>query len=162
LTIDEADRMMELGFEEQLNVISQAIRPDRQTLLFSATFPCVLTTCIPKCMHSSPPLGAVGLDQQYGHLIIFWTVDACTGANYARQQTGGWVASAQFSSGATPCKYMLQQAIQTERECQGNQAEAPTLPFHERSSRRCAYALTIKRSTTLLSCSSRFCGDQTK
>lgn len=42
LTIDEADRMMELGFEEQLNVISQAIRPDRQTLLFSATFPCVL------------------------------------------------------------------------------------------------------------------------
>lgn len=42
LTIDEADRMMDLGFEEQLNIISQAIRPDRQTLLFSATFPCVL------------------------------------------------------------------------------------------------------------------------
>ena len=39
LTIDEADRMMDLGFEEQLNTISEAIRPDRQTLLFSATFP---------------------------------------------------------------------------------------------------------------------------
>lgn len=47
LTIDEADRMMELGFEEQLNVISQAIRPDRQTLLFSATFPCVLHIAYP-------------------------------------------------------------------------------------------------------------------
>ena len=39
LTIDEADRMLELGFEEQLNAIAEAIRPDRQTLLFSATFP---------------------------------------------------------------------------------------------------------------------------
>lgn len=52
LTIDEADRMMELGFEEQLNAISAAIRPDRQTLLFSATFPCVLQS------HFNTPLAA--------------------------------------------------------------------------------------------------------
>ena len=51
LTIDEADRMMDLGFEEQLNVVSQAIRPDRQTLLFSATFPCVIF--LYACMHAS-------------------------------------------------------------------------------------------------------------
>lgn len=37
--IDEADRMLSLGFEEQLNSVSSQIRPDRQTLLFSATFP---------------------------------------------------------------------------------------------------------------------------
>lgn len=57
LTIDEADRMMDLGFEEQLNVISQAIRPDRQTLLFSATFPCVLHLYRRMHTHSSPQLG---------------------------------------------------------------------------------------------------------
>jgi superfamily II DNA/RNA helicase len=37
--IDEADRMLQLGFMEQLQAISDQIRPDRQTLLFSATFP---------------------------------------------------------------------------------------------------------------------------
>lgn len=39
LVIDEADRMLLLGFEAQLDAISAHIRPDRQTLLFSATFP---------------------------------------------------------------------------------------------------------------------------
>ena len=39
LVIDEADRMLAMGFYEQLTAISSQIRPDRQTLLFSATFP---------------------------------------------------------------------------------------------------------------------------
>eukprot|EP01032_Pedospumella_encystans_P021250 gene21250-24114_t len=39
LVIDEADRMLTMGFMEQLDAISRCIRPDRQTLLFSATFP---------------------------------------------------------------------------------------------------------------------------
>ena len=37
--IDEADRMLQMGFADQLSAISNQIRPDRQTLLFSATFP---------------------------------------------------------------------------------------------------------------------------
>ncbi len=37
--IDEADRMLQMGFADQLSAISQQIREDRQTLLFSATFP---------------------------------------------------------------------------------------------------------------------------
>ena len=39
LVIDEADRMLAMGFFEQLTAIASQIRPDRQTLLFSATFP---------------------------------------------------------------------------------------------------------------------------
>ncbi|KAM1324189.1 hypothetical protein PS2_044977 [Malus domestica] len=39
LVVDEADRMFDLGFEPQINRIVQNIRPDHQTLLFSATFP---------------------------------------------------------------------------------------------------------------------------
>ncbi|CAG8551778.1 11660_t:CDS:10 [Ambispora leptoticha] len=39
LVLDEADRMFDLGFEPQVRSICDNIRPDRQTLLFSATFP---------------------------------------------------------------------------------------------------------------------------
>ncbi|KAL1497232.1 hypothetical protein ABEB36_008227 [Hypothenemus hampei] len=38
LVLDEADRMFELGFEPQVRSVCDHVRPDRQTLLFSATF----------------------------------------------------------------------------------------------------------------------------
>jgi len=39
LVIDEADRMFDMGFEKQLRMIINQIRPDRQVLLWSATWP---------------------------------------------------------------------------------------------------------------------------
>ena len=39
LVLDEADRMFDMGFEPQVMKILASIRPDRQTVLFSATFP---------------------------------------------------------------------------------------------------------------------------
>ncbi|PAA45934.1 hypothetical protein BOX15_Mlig009050g2, partial [Macrostomum lignano] len=38
LVFDEADKMFQLGFEAQVRSIANHVRPDRQTLLFSATF----------------------------------------------------------------------------------------------------------------------------
>ncbi len=37
LTIDEADRILEIGFEEEMNQIIKMLPPKRQTSLFSAT-----------------------------------------------------------------------------------------------------------------------------
>ncbi|TFL05682.1 P-loop containing nucleoside triphosphate hydrolase protein [Pterulicium gracile] len=39
VVLDEADRMFDMGFEPQVMKIINNIRPDRQTVLFSATFP---------------------------------------------------------------------------------------------------------------------------
>lgn len=39
VVLDEADRMFDMGFEPQVMKILSNIRPDRQTVLFSATFP---------------------------------------------------------------------------------------------------------------------------
>ncbi|KAJ8314337.1 hypothetical protein KUTeg_008898 [Tegillarca granosa] len=38
MVYDEADRMFDMGFEPQVRSIANHVRPDRQTLLFSATF----------------------------------------------------------------------------------------------------------------------------
>lgn len=39
IVLDEADRMFDMGFEPQVMKVISNIRPDRQTVLFSATFP---------------------------------------------------------------------------------------------------------------------------
>ena len=39
VVLDEADRMFDMGFEPQIAKIMGNIRPERQTVMFSATFP---------------------------------------------------------------------------------------------------------------------------
>lgn len=54
LVLDEADRMFDLGFEPQVMKILGLIRPDRQTVLFSATFPKPMESLARKMLKHDP------------------------------------------------------------------------------------------------------------
>jgi len=48
--LDECDRAFDMGFEPQISAILSAVRPDRQLVLFSATFPRVLENLAKKSL----------------------------------------------------------------------------------------------------------------
>ncbi|GME71552.1 unnamed protein product [Ambrosiozyma monospora] len=50
--LDEADRMFDLGFEPQVMKIMKSLRPDRQTVMFSATFPPKMEALAKKILHN--------------------------------------------------------------------------------------------------------------
>ena len=60
LVIDEADRMFDLGFEYQIRSIVNQIRPDRQTLMFSATFPKKVQELACDVLNSTPVKISIG------------------------------------------------------------------------------------------------------
>ncbi|KAG9246325.1 putative Pre-mRNA-processing ATP-dependent RNA helicase prp5 [Calycina marina] len=59
VVLDEADRMFDMGFEPQVMKVFANIRPDRQTILFSATMPRIMDALAKKTL-SSPVEITVG------------------------------------------------------------------------------------------------------
>lgn len=56
LVIDEADKMFDLGFAEELGAVLNALPLNRQNLLFSATIPEKVTILVQKYMRAHAPL----------------------------------------------------------------------------------------------------------
>jgi len=61
LVLDEADRMLDMGFEEEVAAVLGHLPPERQTLLFSATWPVVMQTLSARIQRDPEMIGVVAL-----------------------------------------------------------------------------------------------------
>ncbi|NRA52615.1 MAG: ATP-dependent RNA helicase DbpA [Gammaproteobacteria bacterium] len=75
LVLDEADRMLEMGFQSALDLIFSLCPPERQTLLFSATFPTQIKPIAAKIMRDPVTIEVTETHDEHSIDQIFYRLD---------------------------------------------------------------------------------------
>ncbi|MGL5430727.1 MAG: ATP-dependent RNA helicase DbpA [Vibrio sp.] len=83
LVLDEADRMLEMGFQEALEAIVAAAPTDRQTLLFSATFPASIEKIAQNVTRNATMIQVAATHDTSTIRQYFYKVDGCEARDQA-------------------------------------------------------------------------------
>jgi ATP-independent RNA helicase DbpA len=75
LVLDEADRMLDMGFEEPIREIAGRTHKDRQSLLFSATFPDSIRAMARDLLRDAVEVTVEGADQAPAIRHLFCEVE---------------------------------------------------------------------------------------
>lgn len=87
LVLDEADRMLDMGFQESLDAILEYVPEPRQTLLFSATFPQSIETIARRVMHSPVRVEVESVHTEQAIKQSFYCIDKLPGDNETQRIT---------------------------------------------------------------------------
>ena len=71
LVLDEADRMLDMGFTDELDAILGFVPTDRQTLLFSATYPESIAAMSSRVQREPQVIDVTG-DEQGAKIVQYW------------------------------------------------------------------------------------------
>jgi ATP-dependent RNA helicase DDX5/DBP2 len=85
LCLDEADRMLDMGFEIQVRKIVSQIRPTRQTLLWSATWPKSIASLARDLCKEDPVHINIGSDELKANHRITQYVDVIASTGYSAE-----------------------------------------------------------------------------